>query len=69
MLADGPGREVTETQCRVCHSLDYVTTQPPSGAAQWQGVVTKMRAVYGAPISDADAKAIADYLTASYGAK
>jgi len=31
-------------------------------------VVTKMRAVYGAPISDADAKAIADYLTASYGA-
>jgi sulfite dehydrogenase (cytochrome) subunit B len=68
-LAEGPGRGVTETQCRVCHSLDYVTTQPPSGAAQWQGVVTKMRTVYGAPISDAEAKTIADYLTSAYGAR
>ena len=68
-LAAGPGREVTETQCRVCHSLDYLTTQPPSGAAQWQGVVTKMRTVFGAPISDADAKAITDYLTSAYGAR
>jgi len=69
VLAEGPGREVTETQCRVCHSLDYVTTQPRVGAAQWQGVVTKMRTVFGAPISDADAKAITDYLAASYGAR
>ena len=66
-LAPAPGRDVTETQCRMCHSLDYVTTQPRVGAAQWQGVVTKMRTVYGAPISDADAKAIADYLKANYG--
>jgi mono/diheme cytochrome c family protein len=65
-LAQGPGREVTETQCRACHSLDYVTMQPRGGAAQWQGVVTKMRTVFGAPISDADAKTIADYLAAQY---
>lgn len=66
-LADGPGRDVTETQCRMCHSLDYVTTQPRGGAAQWQGVVTKMRTVYAAPIGEADAKTIADYLTDHYG--
>jgi mono/diheme cytochrome c family protein len=66
-LVQGPGREVTEAQCRMCHSLDYVTMQPRGGAAQWQGVVAKMRTVFGAPLSDADAKAIADYLTAQYG--
>jgi hypothetical protein len=27
----------------------------------------KMRKVYGAPISDADAKTITEYLTAAYG--
>jgi sulfite dehydrogenase (cytochrome) subunit B len=66
-LAQGAGRDVTEAQCRMCHSLDYVTTQPPASAAQWQGVVTKMRTVYGAPISDAEAKTISDYLTTAYG--
>jgi cytochrome c5 len=68
-LADGPGRDVAETQCRMCHSLDYVTTQPRGGAAQWQGVVTKMRAVYAAPITDADAKVISEYLAAHYGSR
>ena len=68
-LAPGSGREVTETQCRMCHSLDYVTTQPRGSQAQWQGVVTKMRTVYGAPISDAEATVITHYLAASYGAR
>ena len=50
----------------MCHSLDYVTTQPRGGTPQWQGVVTKMRTVYAAPITAADAKTIADYLAAHY---
>jgi cytochrome c5 len=66
-LPPGPGMAVTETQCRMCHSLDYITTQPRGGAAQWQGVVTKMRTVYGAPVSDEEAKAIAEYLASHYG--
>jgi len=66
-LADGPGLAVTETQCKMCHSLDYITTQPRGAAAQWQGVVTKMKAVYGAPLGDADAKTIVDYLAVHYG--
>jgi len=66
-LADGPGMAVTETQCKMCHSLDYITTQPRGPAAQWHGVVAKMKTVYGAPIGDSDAKAIADYLAAHYG--
>ena len=66
-LPDGPGMAVTETQCKMCHSLDYITTQPRGAAAQWQGVVTKMKTVYGAPVSDGDARTIADYLAAHYG--
>jgi cytochrome c5 len=66
-LPAGPGMAVTETQCRLCHSLDYITTQPRGGAAQWQGVVTKMKNVYSAPLSEDESKAIAEYLAAHYG--
>jgi hypothetical protein len=36
------------------------------GKAFWEAEVTKMIKVYHAPISDADAKAIADYLAKTY---
>src|SRR5438309_3605017 len=61
-LPAGPGMAVTETQCKMCHSLDYITTQPRGGAAQWQGVVTKMKTVYSAPLSADESKAIVEYL-------
>jgi uncharacterized protein (DUF697 family) len=41
--------------------------QPRGDAKQWDGVVTKMIKVYGAPITEADAKAIVTYLAAAYG--
>jgi cytochrome c5 len=66
-LAAGPGLAVTETQCRMCHSLDYITTQPRGGATQWQAVVAKMKTVYGAPLGEEDTKAILEYLTSHYG--
>jgi mono/diheme cytochrome c family protein len=65
-LAPGPGADVTQTQCAFCHSLDYITMQPKGPAAQWQAVVTKMIKVFGAPLSEADAKAIAEYLATHY---
>jgi sulfite dehydrogenase (cytochrome) subunit B len=66
-LGSGAGADVAQTQCKMCHSLDYITTQPRGGAAQWEGVVTKMIKVFGAPISADDARIIAQYLTAHYG--
>lgn len=66
-LRAGAGMDQTQTACRLCHSLDYITTQPGGGAAQWHGVVTKMMKVYGAPIADQDAKAIEEYLATHYG--
>ena len=66
-LAPALGRDVTQTQCQLCHSTDYIVMQPRGDAKQWQGVVTKMIKVFGAPVSDADAKTITDYLARAYG--
>lgn len=66
-LKPGPGAEVAEAHCLSCHSPDYIATQPArKGHAFWTAEVTKMIKVYGAPIEEADAKAITDYLTATY---
>ncbi|MEN3226213.1 c-type cytochrome [Methylorubrum rhodesianum] len=66
-LRPGPGVEIAESHCLTCHSPDYIAMQPPKkGHAFWAAEVTKMIKVYGAPIGEADAKAIADYLAASY---
>lgn len=67
MLKPGPGSEVAQRSCALCHSTDYIVTQPPGDLRQWDGVVTKMIKVYGAPLSDADAKTIAEYLARQYG--
>lgn len=66
-LKPGRGLDLVTKNCLPCHSLDYITMQPPGTPAQWQASVTKMIKVYGAPISDEDAKTIAAYLGAQYG--
>lgn len=66
-LTPAPGSDVTQTQCQFCHSTDYIVMQPRGDAKQWEGVVTKMIKVFGAPVSDADARTIAEYLARAYG--
>jgi len=67
-LKKAPGLDVVEGNCAACHSLDYVQMNSPFlNAAGWDAEVTKLIHSFGAPISDADAKAIADYLKANYG--
>ena len=66
-LKKAPGLDKVETNCAVCHSLDYIQMNSPfPDAALWDAEVTKMIKVYGAPISDADAAVIADYLKHNY---
>jgi sulfite dehydrogenase (cytochrome) subunit B len=63
----GPGVEFAENNCTACHSADYINFQPPKkGAAFWEAEVQKMIKAYHAPIEEADAKAIADYLAKTY---
>ena len=67
-LKDGPGRAQVEANCGSCPSLDYVLMNSPFlDRNGWDGSVTKMIKVFGAPISAEDAKAIVDYLSANYG--
>ena len=66
-LAPGPGVELVRANCVLCHSTDYIVTQPRSDAKQWQGVVTKMMKVYGALINEQDAQAIVEYLVSAHG--
>jgi sulfite dehydrogenase (cytochrome) subunit B len=50
-LKQAPGVDKVEANCQACHTLAYIP----------------MIKAYGAPIEDADAKAIADYLAKNYG--
>ncbi|MGA8173049.1 MAG: cytochrome c [Methylocystis sp.] len=66
-LRPGPDAETARNNCMSCHSVDYINTQPPRrGREFWEGEVKKMIKSYHAPISDADAKTIADYLAKTY---
>jgi mono/diheme cytochrome c family protein len=67
-LKQAPGLDKVESNCAACHSLDYIQTNSPFlNAAAWDAEVTNMIKAFGAPIPDADANAIADYLKANYG--
>jgi hypothetical protein len=66
-LKPGAGLDKTSTLCNLCHSVDYITMQPPFPRAQWTATVNKMIKVMGAPINDEDAKTIIEYLSTSYG--
>ena len=67
-LKQAPGVDTVTGNCSGCHSLDYILMNSPyPNAALWDAEVTKMIKAFGAPISDADAKVIADYLKKNYG--
>jgi len=67
-LRDGPGRQLVEANCVMCHSLDYIPMNSPFlDRKGWEASVTKMIKVMGAPIAEADGQKIADYLAGQYG--
>ncbi len=66
-LKPGPGLDKVSTLCNICHSLDYITMQPPFPRATWTAEVNKMIKVMGAPINEEDSKTIIDYLATNYG--
>jgi mono/diheme cytochrome c family protein len=67
-LKKAPGLDKVEANCDACHSLDYIQMNSPfPNAALWDAEVGKMIKAFGAPIDEADAKIIADYLKKNYG--
>jgi len=63
---DGPNVKAVTQNCLACHSAEMVLDQPLLPRATWAAEVTKMRNVYKAPVSDADAALIVDYLSATH---
>jgi cytochrome c5 len=66
-LKEAPGRQVVDIHCLICHSADYITTQPKLTRAAWTAGVKKMREKYGAIIATDKVDPILDYLVANYG--
>ena len=62
-----PGADLVMASCIMCHSHEYITTQPPLARDQWKASVAKMQAKYGAPLAPENVDALLDYLAQSYG--
>src|SRR5882724_11268927 len=61
------GAEIANAQCLICHSVEYVTMQPPMPRPFWKSSIQKMQQKYGAPIPDVQVEELADYLARNYG--
>jgi cytochrome c5 len=65
-LKPGNGRDVVESYCSACHSLQYLPENGFLNRQGWESEVEKMIKAFGAPIESVDAKVIIDYLSANY---
>jgi len=63
----GLGSDLATVQCVLCHSADYVSTQPRLSRVAWKATVLKMRDKYGAPLPDDKVEPLVDYLVKTYG--
>ena len=67
-LKDGPGKDLVQGSCVMCHSLDYIPMNSVfMDRKGWEVSVAKMVKVMGAPIADEDVPKIVDYLAKNYG--
>jgi hypothetical protein len=64
-LAPGPGSALTSEKCQICHEITHVTRSRLSREA-WVDMVKLMRE-RGAPLTDAEAERIVEYLATHYG--
>jgi cytochrome c5 len=63
-----PGYAIARARCVACHSAEYMLYQPSSAPrAYWDATVKRMKAIFNAPIDDADMPALVDYLVKTYG--
>lgn len=64
-LPEGPGKQLVETRCALCHDLERVA-EVKRKKQDWAPVVTDMVA-WGAPATADQEKTIIDYLAANFG--
>lgn len=66
-LPEGETAAPIRRHCALCHSFDYIATQPRLSRTGWAASVEKMRAKYGAPIPTNDVPALVNYLVKNHG--
>jgi cytochrome c5 len=64
-LAAGPGREIVEGRCVICHSAAMIEQQHKDSAG-WAKTAGQMRA-WGAPVQQEQMPVLIAYLTKHYG--
>lgn len=65
----GPGSEIANANCVMCHSTGMVLHQPPLTVGEWTTEINKMRMGFGAPISADQVDQLAHYLNGIDGRK
>jgi mono/diheme cytochrome c family protein len=61
---------LVQSRCSICHSLDYILMNAGfMKSSGWEAEVNKMRKVFGAPISEDEAKQITEYLSDHFAVK
>ena len=58
----GQGQDIATTYCLICHSADYIYTQPLHSLEKWQSLVLKMKNAFGCPIPDDQIALLSTYL-------
>jgi sulfite dehydrogenase (cytochrome) subunit B len=67
-VSELPGFNKAKADCVACHSAEYMAYQPATAPrAYWEAMVLRMKAVFKAPIDDADVPLLVDYLVKTYG--
>ena len=64
-LPNGPGRELVETRCAVCHTLERVAIVKRE-KRDWEAIVARMYERWGVSAPE-EAQAISAYLVAQFG--
>ena len=66
-LPEGESAAPIRRHCALCHSFDYIATQPRLSRTGWTASVDKMRTKYGAPIPTNDVPALVNFLVKHHG--
>lgn len=62
IFPSGPGADVADSQCLICHSAGMVLRQPPLTKDEWRSEIQKMRSAYGALLPAEQVDALSEYL-------
>lgn len=61
-LPEGPGRDAVLENCTACHSPSTMLQQPKVSKEKWESIIGKMKKLYKAPVDDAAAAQVVDYM-------